>query len=211
MRHRHTQAKRDSQSVLCLTVLTAFALLMSSIQAVEAQGTETFILEGTIRKVTDEPVGGGFTVEAINQRVPTGWLGGLDLISTNTLDDGTYTIIFFNPIAGLTTNVDDELQITVTDANGNVVGRKTYVVTQEAVDAEGATNVDVILLEPPIATAISPAFGPASGETIVTITGENFVESVTVAIGGNTATNVTFISVTEMTAETPARTAGTPR
>jgi len=74
MRHRHTQAKRDSQSVLCLTVLTAFALLMSSIQAVEAQGTETFRLEGTVRKVTDEPVGGGFTVEAINQRVPTGWL-----------------------------------------------------------------------------------------------------------------------------------------
>ncbi|MCH8296130.1 hypothetical protein IH992_34055, partial [Candidatus Poribacteria bacterium] len=169
MRHRHTQAKRDSQSVLCLTVLTAFALLMSSIQAVEAQGTETFRLEGTVRKVTDGPVGEGFAVEAINQRVPTGWL--LEL-STNTLDDGTYTIIFFNPIAGLTTNVDDELQITVTDANGNVVGRKTYVVTQEAVDAQGATNVDVILLEPPIATAISPAFGPASGETIVTITGE---------------------------------------
>ena len=86
MRHRHTQAKRNSRSILCLTVLTTFALLMWSIQAVEAQGTETFRLEGTVREVTDEPVGEGFAVEAINQRVPTGWL--LEL-STNTLDDGT--------------------------------------------------------------------------------------------------------------------------
>ncbi|MCH8219312.1 MAG: hypothetical protein IH892_21365, partial [Planctomycetes bacterium] len=171
MRHRHTQAKRDSQSVLCLTVLTAFALLMSSIQAVEAQGTETFRLEGTVRKVTDGPVGEGFAVEAINQRVLTGWLA--DPVA-KTRDDGSYTIVYLDPFGGRTTNVNDEIRITVTDGTGKRVGGKTYTVTQAAVDA-GRDMVDVLLsgiLVDSVPGAI-PADGTSTSAIKVTVQDEN--------------------------------------
>ena len=63
--------------------------------------------------------------------------------------------------------------------------------------------------ELPIVTAINPNRGPESGGTPVTITGENFVNGVTVAIGGELATHVTVVSETEITAQTPAGTEGT--
>jgi len=58
-------------------------------------------------------------------------------------------------------------------------------------------------------TGISPSRGPVSGGTPVTITGENFVDTATVKIGGSDATDVTIVSSTEITARTPAGVEGT--
>jgi hypothetical protein len=59
----------------------------------------------------------------------------------------------------------------------------------------------------PTVTSISPTSGPLAGGTSVTITGTGFVSGATVTIGGTDAAGV-FVSVTSITATTPAGTAG---
>ncbi|MCI0341791.1 MAG: IPT/TIG domain-containing protein [Planctomycetales bacterium] len=53
-------------------------------------------------------------------------------------------------------------------------------------------------------SSISPASGPNTGGTLVTITGTGFVSGTTVAIAGTAATSVTVVSATTVTALTPA-------
>src|SRR6185503_380715 len=60
----------------------------------------------------------------------------------------------------------------------------------------------------PTLTAVSPTSGPTAGGTTITLTGTNFVSGATVRVGGTAATNVTFVSATQLTARTPAGTAG---
>ena len=60
----------------------------------------------------------------------------------------------------------------------------------------------------PTLTSVSPASGPTSGGTTITLTGTNFVSGATVRVGGAAATSITFASSTEITARTPAGTAG---
>jgi len=62
---------------------------------------------------------------------------------------------------------------------------------------------------PPIITAINPSRGPESGGTPITITGDNFTYSTTVKIGGKPASNVVFVSNTQLKALTPAGIEGT--
>ena len=61
---------------------------------------------------------------------------------------------------------------------------------------------------PPTVNTVSPASGPTAGGTAVTISGGNFVSGATVAFGGKPATNVTYVSRTTLTAETPAHDVG---
>ena len=60
----------------------------------------------------------------------------------------------------------------------------------------------------PTVTSVTPNTGPTTGGTAVTITGSNFAAGVTVAFGGVAATNVAVLSATEITATSPAGTAG---
>ncbi len=60
---------------------------------------------------------------------------------------------------------------------------------------------------PPTLTAIMPALGPTSGNTMLTLTGTNFTSCSTVMIGGAMATGVSFGSATQLTATLPAQTA----
>jgi C1A family cysteine protease/dipeptidyl aminopeptidase/acylaminoacyl peptidase len=55
----------------------------------------------------------------------------------------------------------------------------------------------------PAITTISPASGPVTGGTPVTITGTGFVSGATVKIGVNAATDVAFVNTTTITAKTP--------
>ena len=61
---------------------------------------------------------------------------------------------------------------------------------------------------PPTLTAVSPASGPTTGGTAVTLTGTNFAAGATVTIGGTAATSVVVASATSITAVTPAGAAG---
>jgi len=76
--------------------------------------------------------------------------------------------------------------------------------TLDDVQAAGTIVDDDVLT----VAAISPASGPASGGTSVTITGKAFVGGATVTIGGVPATDVLVSSPGELTAVTPALTPG---
>ncbi len=63
----------------------------------------------------------------------------------------------------------------------------------------------------PIFTSVAPAFGPISGGTAITITGNNFSDHTAlpeVTIGGDPCTSLVRVSATELTCTTPAQAAG---
>jgi IPT/TIG domain len=57
-------------------------------------------------------------------------------------------------------------------------------------------------------TSVVPTSGPPAGGTAVTITGTNFTSGATVSFGGSPASNVSFVSSTQLKATTPAHAAG---
>jgi hypothetical protein len=57
-------------------------------------------------------------------------------------------------------------------------------------------------------TSVNPIGGPLAGGTPVTISGTGFQSGATVKFGAASATNVTFVSATQITATTPAHAAG---
>ncbi|MEI7432975.1 MAG: IPT/TIG domain-containing protein [Methanomicrobiales archaeon] len=61
----------------------------------------------------------------------------------------------------------------------------------------------------PTFTGITPASGPISGGTPVTITGTNLFGATSVTFGGTSATSVTVVSGTSITATTPPHALGT--
>jgi IPT/TIG domain len=63
-------------------------------------------------------------------------------------------------------------------------------------------------LTAPTITAVSPATGPTTGGTSVTLTGTNFTGATAVSFGGTAASAFTVNSATSITATTPARAAG---
>jgi autotransporter-associated beta strand protein len=60
------------------------------------------------------------------------------------------------------------------------------------------------VVDAPLVTSITPATGPASGGTSVTIVGTNFKAGASVTIGGGVASSVIVVSSTQITATTPA-------
>ncbi len=79
-------------------------------------------------------------------------------------------------------------------------------------DGQSATLANAFTYEAPprnlVLTAISPASGPTSGGTQVTLAGNGFAPGITVTLGGVAATNVVVASETSLTATTPAHAAG---
>jgi len=70
----------------------------------------------------------------------------------------------------------------------------------------GIVRFEPFLTTPPrkiSITSVSPNSGGVAGGTVITITGKNFVNGATVAIGGKPATDVKVISSTKITAKTP--------
>lgn len=61
---------------------------------------------------------------------------------------------------------------------------------------------------PPTLSAVSPNGGPASGGTVITLTGTNFMGSATVKLNGVLATNVSILSPTTIVATTPSSSLG---
>jgi hypothetical protein len=109
----------------------------------------------------------------------------------------------------------------VSATNVNFSNATTITATTPA-HAAGATNVVVTnsdgqtgtlangftYNEAPTITGISPASGIKTGGDTVTINGTGFYGSPTVTIGGASATNVTFVNSTTITATTPAHAIG---
>jgi formylglycine-generating enzyme required for sulfatase activity len=62
--------------------------------------------------------------------------------------------------------------------------------------------------ESPALASVSPASGPTTGRTTITLTGTNLTGATSVTVGGVAATGVTVLDATTVTAVTPAGTAG---
>jgi PKD repeat protein len=77
----------------------------------------------------------------------------------------------------------------------------TNVTADHTISASFAINA-------PTFTGVTPASGPTTGGTAVTITGTNLNGATIVTFGGTTATGITVINANTITATTPAYTAG---
>ena len=69
-------------------------------------------------------------------------------------------------------------------------------------------DIGAVELQVPTLTGVAPANGSVAGGTTITLTGTNFAAGMTVTVGGVACTNVTVLSATSATCDTPAGTAG---
>ncbi len=82
--------------------------------------------------------------------------------------------------------------------------------TPFTISYHGGDGDDVVLTQAntavssPTVTGISPASGPAAGDTVVTITGTGFTGATAVDFGTNPATGMTVVNGTTITADSPA-------
>jgi IPT/TIG domain/Chitobiase/beta-hexosaminidase C-terminal domain len=97
-------------------------------------------------------------------------------------------------------------QITAKTPAGSA-GAVTVTVTNPGVSGGSLANGFTYVVIPTV-SSVSPSTGTTAGGTSVTITGTNFAAGATVTIGSNAATNVVVVSGTQITATTPAGSAG---
>ena len=105
-----------------------------------------------------------------------------------------------------------------TAATSFTVNSATSITAITPAHAAGAVNVQVTtpggtgtgvalftyVMPAPTVTTVSPATGPTTGGTSVTITGTNFTGATAVTFGGTAATSFTVNSATSITATTPS-------
>ncbi len=118
--------------------------------------------------------------------------GGIEATSTRVIEYGTQFEAVAPPHTAGTVDVDIYESIRTPPVIATLTGGFTYVAPATA----------------PTITAVSPARGPTTGGTSVTITGTNFTGASAVSFGGTAATAFTVNSATSITATTPARAAG---
>lgn len=78
----------------------------------------------------------------------------------------------------------------------------------DRVIAAAAVRYAAIEHDPPTITSITPATGTTAGGTAVSIVGTNLLGATVVTIGGTTCTSIVVVDDTQITAVTPAKTAG---
>lgn len=134
------------------------------------------------------------------------YLGGTAVTITGTgfLVGATVTI---GSTAATGVTVVSATQITATTPAG-VVGAAVVRVTNTDGQSGTLGGAFTYLGPPPAVTSVSPVSGTSLGGTLITITGTDLVSGATVTVGGVAATNVTWVSSVQITAKTPARTAG---
>jgi hypothetical protein len=96
-------------------------------------------------------------------------------------------------------------------AAAHVAGAVNVVVTNTDSQSGILTNGYTYIAGGPAPTvsSITPGSGTATGGTAVTIAGTGFLAGATVSFGGTSATGVTVVNSTSITATTPAHAAGT--
>src|SRR3984893_16729171 len=125
--------------------------------------------------------------------------------STHAFDmDARLVGVTFTPGAGVLTLTGPP--------NSNIAPRGYYMLF--LINDQGVPSVAKFVLlngagaAPPNPTGASPSTGSTSGGTSGTITGTGFAVGATVKFGGTSATNVTVVNSTSITATTPAHSAG---
>jgi len=161
-----------------------------------ATGTNayTYVSPPTFTSITPNsgPTAGGTTVT---------------IAGTNFVSGGSFGVTIGGSPATSVVRTSSTQITAVTPAGTG--GAKDVVITNN--DGQTATGANAYTyVSPPTFTSITPNSGPTAGGTTVTIAGTNFVSggSFGVTIGGSPATSVVWNSYTQITAVTPAGTAG---
>jgi hypothetical protein len=108
------------------------------------------------------------------------------------------------PIFGTGANPADTLAV----QPGNYAVGSTYPANNQS-PGGFALNVSAVVQLAPVITKVNPTAGPAAGGTAVTITGVNFTGATAVRFGTIAARAFKLVSSTQITATSPAHTAGT--
>lgn len=136
--------------------------------------------------------------------------GGTVVVITGSRFSDTTTVTFDGEPA-TTVELLSDTQIRATTPP-HAAGRVTVVVDRgdgTAITEQNAFEYIDPNAAPPLAfTRVEPNQGPTSGGTTIDLIGANFEAGMTVVIGGQSASSVTFINPSKLTVVTPPRAAG---
>ena len=162
----------------------------------------------------EEDVGSTFNVVLNGATAGTGY-SQLNVSGSADLGGSTLnTALGFTPANGETFTIIKSTSPIVGTFDGLPEGASlTIGNTPFTISYHGGDGNDVLLTQgtaaapaPPILTGINPNTGPAAGGTVVTITGTGFTGATAVDFGTTAATDVTVVSDTTITADSPAGT-----
>jgi hypothetical protein len=152
--------------------------------------------------------GGGTVVPTLTSISPTsGPTSGGTVITLTGTNFAVGAAVSVNGVAATNVIVDSTSQVRATTPAG-AAGARTVQISNPSGQAASLAGA-FTYVAPPSVTSVSPASGPASGGTTVTLTGTGFVSGATVRVNGVAASGVTFLSSTQVRATTPASSAGT--
>jgi autotransporter passenger strand-loop-strand repeat protein len=142
------------------------------------------------------------TVTPSNSTATAG--GTVSFTATGTFSNSTTQVL----VSGVSWSSSNQAAATINSSGVAMTltaGTTTITATDNGVS--GSTTLTVAAQPAPSISSISPATGPATGGTSVTINGANFVGVTGVSFGGVAASFV-VVSATKVTATAPAGTAG---
>ncbi|CAN7403178.1 IPT/TIG domain-containing protein [Aminobacter sp. LjRoot7] len=132
--------------------------------------------------------------------------GGTTVVITGTGFSGASAVTFGATAAtGYTVNSATQITATSPAGTGTIDVRVT---TGGGTSATSAAD-QFTYIGAPVVTSVSPTSGPTSGGTTVTITGTGFTTASAVTFGATPAAGYTINSATQITATSPAASAGT--
>ena len=133
--------------------------------------------------------------------------GGASVVITGTNLTGA-TSVKFGSTPAATFTVNSATQITVTSPAAVSAGTVDITVTTSSGISATSTADQFAYIAAPTVTAVSPTGGPIAGGTGVVITGTSFTGATAVKFGATAATAFTVNSATQITATSPAGSAG---
>ncbi|WP_174997230.1 IPT/TIG domain-containing protein [Pandoraea iniqua] len=134
-----------------------------------------------------------------------GPLAGGTTVTINGTGLKTTTAVAFGAVSVPFTAVSDT-QLTVTSPANASAGVVDIVVTTQGGTSATSSADQFTYMALPTVTSIAPTSGAAGGGTTVAINGSGFTSAATVSFGGTAATNVQFVSASQLTARSPAGT-----
>ena len=188
-----------------VVVVSATQITATTPAGSEGPATVTVTVDGLAGNLTN-----GFTYDipaTVSSVSPsTGSTGGGTPVTITGTDFVTGATVTFGSNVATNVVVVSSTQITAT-APAGTAGAVTITVTNPGVAGGSLANGFTYIISPAVSN-VSPNNGPTAGGTAVTITGTNFAAGATVTFGANAATNVVVVSGTQITATTPAGSAG---
>ncbi len=129
--------------------------------------------------------------------------GGTSVVITGTSLSGV-TAVSFGGTAAISFSANTATQVTAVAPAGT--GTVNITVTTPGGTSPTVAGDQYTYANVPAVTALSPTFGPAAGNTLVTINGSGFTGATAVKFGTVAGTNLTVVSDSQITVDSPAGT-----